>query len=132
MFRFSNRYVNTYMTATKNCALLFAALADENRLRLLHLMRKGELCVCFLQGALETNQPKISRHLAYLKRAGLVKARREGKWTYYSIEKQPAKVQRLLSAALGLLNDDPVIERDRQRVKKIQCAPARFGLRRPK
>ena len=69
----------------KAYTLLFAALADENRLRLLHLMRNGELCVCFLQGTLETNQPKISRHLAYLKRADLVEARRQGKWTYCAL-----------------------------------------------
>lgn len=125
------RYVKPYMRAVKSYALLFAALADENRLRLLHLMRNGEVCVCFLQGTLQTNQPRISRHLAYLKRAGLVEARRQGKWMYYSLKKQPAKVQRLLSDAFALLRDDPVIKRDNHRVKQIQCAPSRFGLPTP-
>ncbi|MBP7475718.1 MAG: metalloregulator ArsR/SmtB family transcription factor, partial [Pyrinomonadaceae bacterium] len=59
---------------------LFAALADRTRLRLLNLMRDGEVCVCFFAEALGTNNPKISRHLAYLKRTGLVSARRDGKW----------------------------------------------------
>ena len=52
--------------------LFFAALADRTRLRLLNLMRDGEVCVCFFADTLRTNDPKISRHLAYLKRAGLV------------------------------------------------------------
>ena len=63
----------------------FAALADRTRLRLLNLMRDGEVCVCFFAETLHTNNPKISRHLAYLKRAGLVKSRRDGKWMHYSI-----------------------------------------------
>ena len=58
--------------------LFFAALADRTRLRLLNLMRDGEVCVCFFAETLGTNNPKISRHLAYLKRAGLVMGRRDG------------------------------------------------------
>ena len=69
---------------------LFAALADENRLRLLSLMQGGEVCVCHLQEALQTNQPKISRHLAYLKRAGLVEVRRDGKWMHYRLSRLEA------------------------------------------
>ena len=68
--------------------LFFAALADKTRLRLLNLMRDGEVCVCFFAGALGTNNPKISRHLAYLRAAGLASTRRDGKWIYYGIEKQ--------------------------------------------
>jgi ArsR family transcriptional regulator, arsenate/arsenite/antimonite-responsive transcriptional repressor len=112
-------------------APLFAALADENRLRLLHLMRDGEICVCFLQGSLQTNQPKISRHLAYLRRSGLVQARRHGKWIYYSIKKQPKKVQPLLLDVLKLLSEQPSFQRDLQRARRIQCTPARFGLSSP-
>src|SRR5687768_12410182 len=88
-----------YDASVKAYALFFAALADENRLRLLHLMREGEICVCFLQGTLKTNQPKISRHLAYLRRAGLVEARRQGKWIYYSLKKQAPNLQKILAAA---------------------------------
>src|SRR6202022_5083393 len=64
-------------------ALLFKALADPTRLRLLNLLACGETCVCELADTLRVVQPKVSRHLARLKRAGLVDARRNGKWTHY-------------------------------------------------
>ena len=63
----------------------FMALADKTRLRLLNLMRGDEVCVCFFTEVLEESQPKISRHLAYLRNAGLVEARRDGKWMHYRI-----------------------------------------------
>jgi len=119
------------MNSMKKHALFFSALADENRLRLLHLMRGGEICVCFLHGALRANQPRISRHLAYLRRAGLVSARRQGKWMHYSLKKLPAALQRLLDDALASTKSDPQIQRDRGRARKIQCAPTRFGLSAP-
>jgi ArsR family transcriptional regulator len=119
------------MKAVKSYANFFAALADENRLRLLHLMRGSEICVCYLQGTLKTNQPKISRHLAYLRRAGLVTARRQGRWMHYSLKKQPAKIQRLLTDALAAIGDEPLVRRDLQRARQIQCAPSRFGLAGP-
>ena len=112
-------------------AAFFAALADENRLRLLHLMRNGEICVCFLQGTLKTNQPKISRHLAYLRRAGLVEARREGKWVYYSLKTQSPKLQMLLSHVLSAIGDETQIQRDTKRAVQIHCSPSRFGLNGP-
>ena len=68
----------------RDLALFHAALSDETRLRLLSLMKHREICVCYLQEVLKTNQPRISRHLAYLRRAGLVKVRREGTYLWYS------------------------------------------------
>jgi ArsR family transcriptional regulator len=65
--------------------LLFRAFADPTRLRILHLLTPGELCVCDLVDVLRVPQPKVSRHLAYLRRAGLVLARREGLWTHYQL-----------------------------------------------
>jgi ArsR family transcriptional regulator len=65
---------------------LFAALADPTRLRLLNLMNGRKVCVCHFVEILKQGQPKISRHLAYLRRAGIVEARREGKWMHYRIE----------------------------------------------
>src|SRR6201999_1806979 len=65
---------------------LFAALADPTRLRLLNLMNGREVCVCYFVEILHQPQPKISRHLAYLRRAQIVQARREGKWMHYSIQ----------------------------------------------
>src|ERR671921_1949228 len=69
--------------------LLFKALADRTRLRLLNLMGDDEVCVCYFVEVLRTNQPKISRHLAYLRRAGVVAARRDGKWMHYRIVEPP-------------------------------------------
>ena len=65
--------------------LLFKALADRTRLRVIHLIGNDEVCVCFFVEVLKTNQPKVSRHLAYLRRAGLVSTRRDGKWMHYRL-----------------------------------------------
>ena len=62
---------------------LFRALADETRLRLLNLIADREICVCYFVEILGLSQPKISRHLAYLRNAGIVSARRDGKWMHY-------------------------------------------------
>ena len=102
--------------------LFFAALADKTRLRLLNLMRDGEVCVCFFAGALGTNNPKISRHLAYLKRAGLVKARRDGKWMHYRLnEPSDNTASELLTATMKMLNDDPQMKADRARLVDVCC-----------
>lgn len=81
---------------------LFLALSDKTRLRLLALMADGEVPVGFLADSLGESQPKTSRHLAYLRNAGLVSARRDGKWIYYNIAKpaDPA-VARILTATIG-------------------------------
>src|ERR687891_1772740 len=65
--------------------LFFRALADRTRLRIINLMADREVCVCFFVEILKTNQPKISRHLAYLRRAGIVAARRDGIWVHYRL-----------------------------------------------
>src|ERR1700727_2379936 len=87
---------------------LFAALADRTRLRLLNLMNGREVCVCFFVEILKQGQPKISRHLAYLRRAGLVQARREGKWMHYRMER-PADpgAASILDATLKSFETDP-------------------------
>ena len=88
--------------------LLFRALADRTRLRLLNLMADTEICVCFFVEVLGTNQPKISRHLAYLRRAGVVTARREGKWMHYRITRAPTSTARasLVKCARWLADDN--------------------------
>jgi len=73
----------TRSSKSADLAGLFAALADHTRLRLLNLIGGREVCVCYFVEILRQGQPKISRHLAYLRRAGLVAARREGKWMHY-------------------------------------------------
>lgn len=104
--------------------LFFRALADRTRLRLLSLMTIDEICVCFLVAVLGPNQPKISRHLAYLRRAGLVNARREGKWIHYSIT-HPAdpSAARVFKETLRWLEGDEEMKRDRERLAKVCCAP---------
>jgi len=102
--------------------LFFAALADKTRLRLLNLMRDGEVCVCFMADTLQTNDPKISRHLAYLKRADLVSARRDGKWMHYRIN-EPAdrKAREVFVNALELIASDPEMQKDRKRLANVCC-----------
>src|SRR5215472_3660168 len=107
-----------------NKELFFKALADRTRLRLLNLMRADEVCVCFFVEILKTNQPKISRHLAYMRRAGIVEARREGSWMHYRIVDPPdADATRVLRETMGWLANDPEMQKDRQRLVKVCCAP---------
>jgi len=104
--------------------LFFRALADRTRLRLLSLMGQDEVCVCFFVEILKTNQPKISRHLAYLRRAGIVGARREGQWMHYRVvEPGDSDAARVLKDVMSWLATDPEMQRDRQRLIKICCAP---------
>src|SRR5215208_980100 len=104
--------------------LLFKALADRTRLRLLNLMSAGEVCVCFFVEVLGASQPKISRHLAYLRRAGIVAARREGKWMHYRIDTpEDAHAAALLRDVQAWLAQDKVMQRDRARLMRVCCAP---------
>ena len=107
-----------------NAELFFAALADRTRLRLLNLMRDGEVCVCFFATALGTNNPKISRHLSYLKRASLVTGRRDGKWMHYSLNKPTdMNEEKVFAATLRMLDQDKEMERDRKKLVDLCCSP---------
>ena len=110
-------------TLPEELETLFAALADPTRLRLLNLMSDGEVCVCFFVEVLDQPQPKISRHLGFLRHAGLVAARREAKWMHYSIAKlkHPA-ARRILEKTLDTLRDDPGMQRDRAALSKACCS----------
>jgi ArsR family transcriptional regulator len=104
--------------------LFFRALADRTRLRLLNLMGTEEVCVCFFVEILKTNQPKISRHLAYLRRAGIVGVRRDGQWMHYRIvEPADTGAARVLKEVLSWLANDREMQRDRDRLIKVCCAP---------
>jgi len=74
----------------RQASRLFKALGDETRLRIVALLSHGELCVCHLQEALGLSQPSVSRHLATLRAAGVVEQRRERKWVYYRLLRQPS------------------------------------------
>jgi ArsR family transcriptional regulator len=104
--------------------LFFRALADYTRLRLLNLMGDGEVCVCFFVEVLHINQPKISRHLAYLRRARMVAARRDGKWMHYRIVEPPdPHAARIFHEVRAWLKEDTDMRRDRERLVKVCCAP---------
>lgn len=103
---------------------LFRALADRTRLRLLNLMGEDEICVCFFVEVLRTNQPKISRHLAYLRKAGVVASRREGKWMHYRITEPPdPHAARIFREVRAWLAEDEAMRRDRERLVNVCCAP---------
>jgi ArsR family transcriptional regulator len=107
-----------------NLATLFAALADSTRLRLLNLMAGREVCVCYFVEILRQGQPKISRHLAYLRNAGIVAARREGKWMHYRIsEPADAGAAAILAAALASLRNDKRMLADLARLDRACCSP---------
>ena len=113
------------MKASKSfdVALLCCALADHTRLRLLNLMGDDEVCVCFLVEALGVTQPKISRHLAYLRRAGIVTARREGKWMHYRLEKpQDPHALAILSAVDASFKSNPRMQVDRTKLVRLCCS----------
>lgn len=102
--------------------VMFRAFSDRTRLRMLHLLTSGELCVCDLVQALRIPQPKASRHLAYLRRAGLVTARKEGLWSYYRLA--PAQSlfhQKLLDCLACCFQDVPELAKDGQRLTKSRC-----------
>ena len=105
---------------------LFQALGDVTRLRILGLLLTGEVCVCHIHESLKVSQPKASRHLAYLRRAGLVEARRDGLWMYYRLADAPdpvvAAVKQAVTHALGHV---PGVRKDAQRLQRKNgcCLP---------
>lgn len=107
-----------------NIETLFKALADRTRLRLINLIGESEVCVCFFVAILKSSQPKVSRHLAYLRRAGVVAARREGKWMHYRLAEPPdehaARIFREVRAALA---EHPEFQCDREKLLQVCCAP---------
>ena len=104
---------------------LLKAFADETRLRILSLLSTGELCVCDIMSVIKAPQPKVSRHLAYLRRHGLVETKREGQWIYYFLSK-PAGVfhKRLLACLDGCLEEAPTFAKDKKTLKGLNCRKA--------
>src|SRR5262245_31075297 len=100
-------------------AVLFGAFADPNRLRLLALLRRGERCVCELVAALGIPQPRTSRHMGRLRKAGLVRSRRRGYWTYYSLAPARGRLHRALIACLdACAREDVVLGADAKRCRR--------------
>jgi ArsR family transcriptional regulator len=110
-------------------ALLFAALSDRTRLRLLNLLDGREVCVCYFVEILGQSQPKISRHLAYLRRARIVAARRDGKWMHYKIAAPPSSgAANILRETLLTLRRDKGMQADLARLNRACCMPQRIYL----
>ena len=112
------------MRPTPSLDRLFRALGDSTRLRLLNLMAEQEVCVCHFTEVIGAPQPKISRHLAYLRKAGIVAARREGKWMHYrlAVPSNP-HVASILKSVLEALKQDKGLQRDGQRLNRACCGP---------
>ena len=97
--------------------LMFRAFSDRTRLRILNMLRDGELCVCHIVDLLEVPQPKASRHLAYLRRAGLVVARKQGLWSYYRLAPAKSKFHQKLLDCLGCcFGEVPELAKDARRL----------------
>jgi ArsR family transcriptional regulator, arsenate/arsenite/antimonite-responsive transcriptional repressor len=110
-----------------NMERFFQALGDNTRLRLLNLMGDQEICVCYFVEILDQPQPKISRHLAYLRNAGIVAARREGKWIHYRIVMPPnIGAAQVLQQTLAWLKHERTMQADRSRLSKACCSPGKF------
>lgn len=97
--------------------IVFKALSDETRLRILKLLEKGELCVCDIVAALDLIQPKVSFHLSALKDAGLVRDRKEGKWIHYRFDDSDAFRRFLILSVLERISEDKIAQ-DKARLKK--------------
>lgn len=107
--------------ASKSVSDKFAAFSDATRLRILHLLRAGELCVGDLVTILEMPQPTISRHLAYLRRSALVETRKSGLWMYYSLAAAKSDFHRkLLECLSACFADVPELKNDAARARKLK------------
>jgi ArsR family transcriptional regulator len=111
-----------------NMERFFQALGDNTRLRLLNLMGDQEICVCYFVEILDQPQPKISRHLAYLRSAGIVAPRRDGKWMHYRIVMPPnIGAAQVLQQTLTWLREQRTMQADRARLSKACCSPGKFA-----
>ena len=108
---------------------MFRALADPTRLRLLNLIADKEICVCYFVEILGISQPKISRHLAYLRRAGIVAARRQGRWMHYRlVTPEDAVASAILKETLTHLRQRPEMRRELAKLDSACCKPGEFEL----
>jgi ArsR family transcriptional regulator len=101
---------------------MFRAFSDPTRLRILNLLLAGELCVCDIVNTLDIPQPTASRHLAYLKRSGLVTSRRDGLWIHYKLAAPQSAVHKKLMECLSCCYQDvPQLEKDRKQLRRSCC-----------
>lgn len=116
--------MRTGRSQTVSLDRFFRALADPTRLRLINLIAGQELCVCYLVLVIDAPQPKISRHLAYLRQAGIVAARREGKWMHYRLTTPlDSHAAAILKTTIDSLKRDKEMRRDLQRLGQACRGP---------
>ena len=107
---------------------MFRAFSDPTRLRILHLLAAGELCVGDIVTVLKVPQPTASRHLGYLRRARLISARKKSYWTFYGLTSPRSSFHRkLLECLKSCFRDVPELARDSERLKRVRtrggCCP---------
>jgi ArsR family transcriptional regulator len=108
-------------------AALFKALSEQTRLRILKLLEAGELCVCDITAALGMSQPKVSFHLGVLREAGLVKDRKQGKWTHYRIS-DDEMFRRLIIVSVLEKVPEEAVRQDRRRLAEFLRQKAEKGV----
>jgi ArsR family transcriptional regulator len=115
--------IKNHQTDTLGVAIeLFKAFADPVRLRLLNLLADGEVCVCHLHEALGLPQSTVSRHLAYLRKRGLVVGRKEGLWVHYRLAKPAGELHRNLIDCVGAcFRESDILKQDRQQLDHHEC-----------
>ncbi len=121
-------------TRLDSLASLFQALGDSTRLRILGLLLSGEVCVCDIHESLKIPQPKASRHLAYLRKAGLVETRREGLWIHYRLAGAvDPVVQAVADAVRHALTHMEAVKKDGERLRTRTgcCVPSPKELESP-
>lgn len=107
----------------------FRALADASRIRIINLLLRGELCGCDIQRVLDTSQPNVSRHLNYLKHAGMVIDRRDGPRVFYRlIQPVPVALEALLDCLVTTFSTDEGLREDLRRLNQTVPAPEEFEL----
>lgn len=106
----------TTKTSQIDVVAIFRAMSDQTRLRILNLLREGEICVCDLVDVLDVPQPTASRHLAYLRKSGLVQARKDGLWHYYRLAPLKSRFHEKLMDCLAACADiTPILSKDSER-----------------
>src|ERR1700683_5196973 len=116
------RMKKTTTDALDDSIELFRAFADPVRLRLLNLLADGEVCVCHLHEALDLPQSTVSRHLAYLRKRGLVVGRKEGLWVHYRLAKPAGELHRALIGCLGTCRKEiDALKQDRKKLDRGSC-----------
>lgn len=109
---------------------IFKAFADITRLRILHILTlQKEFCVCKIIEILKMRQPKISRHLAYLRKLGLVKVRKDGLWSHYSLTASQGKFhEQLIKCLRQCFSESDILKKDRATLRKIRAKKTNMVL----